>query len=69
MADQTPRAGAGKIRATGAPKSRGAEASTTPSPLDPNEDEALKLLHDLAQESKHRVQGPPVKSRSSNRYV
>ncbi len=70
MADQMPRAGGRKSRAIGAPKSRGASSTPTPSPvLAPREDEALKLLHDLAQEFKHRVQTPPVRSRSGNRYI
>ncbi len=70
MADQMPRKGGRKGRAIGAPKRRGARSTPTRSPaLAPREEEALKLLHELAREFKHRVQTPPVRSRSGNRYI
>lgn len=39
------------------------------SPLSPREEEALKLLRDLAREGKQRPQQPPLRPKSGNRYV
>jgi hypothetical protein len=37
--------------------------------LEPREEEALRLLHNFAQESRHKPPTTPLRSRSGNRYV
>jgi hypothetical protein len=52
------------------PKTAGTGADKPPaSPLSPREEEALKLLRDLAREGKQQPRPQPLRPKSDNRYV